>query len=136
MKSKARAIEKLDPLIHIPHPVSEGLVILRQLLVHLVNLLLGHTRPRIGKGEIHHIPLTHRLKRNVPFLPLLNLNAMVNRILHQRLQRKLRDHRPSAVLPKPDFHPDNVVVPHILDNQVIPHMLNLHFQRDYVVPPA
>ena len=61
---------------------------------------------------------------------------MINGILHQRLQRQLADHGSFAAFIHADIASYDMVVPHILNDQIIPHMLDLHLQRNDIVPPA
>ena len=61
---------------------------------------------------------------------------MVYGILHQRLQCKLRDHHIGCSLLHVKFTSDNVIIPHILDDQIISHMFQLHFQRDHIMTAA
>ena len=106
-----------------------------QLGVEQVALLLGHARAVVLHTEDEHVALPPRLHQDVARAALL-LDAVVDGVLHQRLQDQLVHPQRKQLLRHVDFVVQLVLVAHLLDVEVAAHVIHLVREGDDLPAPA
>ena len=121
-------IGEAEPLLRLPAGAP-------YLAAKLFQLAFVHPHPVVPDRQAEHIPVLFPGNVDVSLGPLV-LDAVVERVLHQGLQRQLQNLVIVQRRIDPDVVLQYVVVAHLLDFQVAPDMLFLLPQGNKLPSPA